>query len=104
MAAKLRPDELEHVIRLVSRCPSCYPPGTLDALKSKRMASLTPTAGSPRSYDQRRGRCSSAHPTQAATCAPRGEASDSRAAHALKCSAPMVALTATLETTASPVR
>ena len=46
VAAKLRPDELEHVIRLVGRCPSCYPLGTLDALKSKRMASLTPTAGS----------------------------------------------------------
>ena len=27
VAAKLRPDELGHVIRLVSRCPSCYPPG-----------------------------------------------------------------------------
>ena len=53
VAAKLRPDELEHVIRLVSRCPSCYPPGTLDALKSKRMASLTPTAGSPRSATTR---------------------------------------------------
>ena len=46
VAAKLRPDELEHVIRLVGRCPSCYPPGTLDALKSKRMASLTSTVGS----------------------------------------------------------
>ena len=46
VAAKLTPDELEHVIRLVGRCPSCYPPGTLDALKSKRMALLTPTAGS----------------------------------------------------------
>ena len=44
VAAKLKPDELEHVIRLVGRCPSCYPPGTLDALKTKRMASLTPTA------------------------------------------------------------
>jgi hypothetical protein len=46
VAAKLTPDGLEHVIRLVGRCPSCYPPGTLDALKSKRMALLTPTAGS----------------------------------------------------------
>ena len=46
VAAKLTPDELEHVIRLVGRCPSCYPPGTLDALKSKRMASLTSTVGS----------------------------------------------------------
>jgi hypothetical protein len=47
VAAKLTPVELEHVIRLVGRCPSCYPLGTLDALKSKRAASLTPTAGSP---------------------------------------------------------
>jgi hypothetical protein len=46
VAAKLGPDELEHVIRLVGRCPSSYPLGTLDALKSKRAASLTPTAGS----------------------------------------------------------
>ena len=68
VVSKLTPDELGHVIRLVGRCPSCYPPGTLDALKSKRMASLTPTAASllP-SADQRRGRCSSAPPTQTAT-------------------------------------
>ena len=32
IVVKLRPGELEHVIRLVGRCPSCYPPGTLDAL------------------------------------------------------------------------
>ena len=32
IVAKLRPGELEQVIRLVGRCPSCYPPGTLDAL------------------------------------------------------------------------
>ena len=46
VAAKLRPDELEHVIRLVGRCPSCYPAGTLDALKSKRVASPTHVVGS----------------------------------------------------------
>ena len=46
VVAKLTLEELGHVIRLVGRCPSCYPAGTLDALKSKRMASLTPTAGS----------------------------------------------------------
>jgi hypothetical protein len=46
VGAKLTPDELEHVIRLVGRCPSCYPLGTLDAFKSMRTASLTPTAGS----------------------------------------------------------
>jgi hypothetical protein len=38
--------ELEQVIVLVGRNPRLYPPGTLDALKSKRAASLTPTAGS----------------------------------------------------------
>jgi hypothetical protein len=38
VAAKLRPDELEHVIRLVGRCPSCYPPGTLEALKIRSPA------------------------------------------------------------------
>jgi hypothetical protein len=35
VAAKLAPGELGHVIRLVGRCPSCYPPGTLDALKRR---------------------------------------------------------------------
>jgi hypothetical protein len=38
VAAKLRPGELAHVVRFVSRCPTCYPPGTLAALRS-----LTPT-------------------------------------------------------------
>jgi hypothetical protein len=36
IVAKLRPGELEQVIKLVGRCPSCYPPGTLDALKGRR--------------------------------------------------------------------
>ena len=44
VAAKLRPEELGHVIRLVGRCPSCYPSGTLDALKSKRGVLATPQA------------------------------------------------------------
>jgi hypothetical protein len=34
IVAKLRPGELEQVIKLVERCPSCYPPGTLEALKA----------------------------------------------------------------------
>jgi hypothetical protein len=38
VASKLRPDELGHVIRLVGRCPSCDPPGTLDALKARSHA------------------------------------------------------------------
>jgi hypothetical protein len=36
IVAKLRPSELEQVIKLVGRCPSCYPPGTLAALKDRR--------------------------------------------------------------------
>ena len=35
IASKLTPHELLHVIRLVGRCPSYYPPGTLDALKQR---------------------------------------------------------------------
>jgi hypothetical protein len=35
IASKLTQDDLRHVIRLVGRCPSCYPPGTLDALKGQ---------------------------------------------------------------------
>ena len=38
VASKLTPSELGHVIRLVGRCPSCYPPGTLDApLRAREM-------------------------------------------------------------------
>ena len=44
---KLSAAELEQVIKLVGRSPSVYPPGTLDALKSKRNASPTPMAESP---------------------------------------------------------
>ena len=42
VAAKLTSDELGHVIRLVSRCPTCYPPGTLAALRSLRPVSERP--------------------------------------------------------------
>jgi hypothetical protein len=42
VAAKLRPGELAHVVRFVSRCPTCYPSGTLAALRS-----LTPTPQPP---------------------------------------------------------
>ena len=34
IASKLNASEL-HVIRLVGHCPSCYPPGTLDALRTR---------------------------------------------------------------------
>ena len=43
VAAKLRPDELAHVVRFVSRCPSCYPHGTLAALRSLRPVSERPS-------------------------------------------------------------
>jgi hypothetical protein len=36
IAGKLTSAELVDVTRLVSRCPSCYPPGAYDALKSRR--------------------------------------------------------------------
>src|SRR5262249_5471348 len=42
-AAKLRPDEVAHVGRLVSRCPTCYPPGTLVTLRSLRPVSERPS-------------------------------------------------------------
>jgi len=45
VAAKLRPDELAHVVRFVSRCPTCYPPGTLAALRSLRPTSQRPSVG-----------------------------------------------------------
>ena len=36
---KLKTDELQNAVRLVSRCPSCYPPGTFDALKARILMS-----------------------------------------------------------------
>ena len=36
MTPKLKVGELEQVIKLVGRSPSCYPPGTLEALKCRR--------------------------------------------------------------------
>jgi hypothetical protein len=33
-----KPGELGNVIKLVGRCPTSYPPGTLDALKGRRYA------------------------------------------------------------------
>ena len=36
IAGKLTPAELADVTSLVSRCPSCYPPGAFDALKALR--------------------------------------------------------------------
>jgi hypothetical protein len=38
IASKLTLDELGHVVRLVGRCPTCYPPGTLEALKGRSPA------------------------------------------------------------------
>ena len=47
IAPQLSATELEQVIKLVGRSPRLYAIGTLDALKSKRAALLTPTAGRP---------------------------------------------------------
>jgi hypothetical protein len=47
IALQLSAAELEQVINLIGRSPRLYPPGTLDALKSKRnMPSPAPTAQS----------------------------------------------------------
>jgi hypothetical protein len=46
IAGKLTPAELADVTRLVSRCPSCYPPGAYDTLKALRnVAAEEPAAG-----------------------------------------------------------
>jgi hypothetical protein len=49
IAGKLTPAELADVTRLVSRCPSCYPPGAYDALKALRDAAAEQPA--PRTTD-----------------------------------------------------
>jgi hypothetical protein len=63
IVAKLRPGELEHVVKLVGRCPSCYPPGTLDNLKGRRQSrspdhvastSTSVASGQPAAEDARR--------------------------------------------------
>ena len=38
IASRLRPGELEQVIKIVGRSPRCHPPGTLDALKGRMPA------------------------------------------------------------------
>jgi hypothetical protein len=46
IVAKLTPVELEQVIKIVGRCPRCYPPGAYDALKGhRRTPSLKPQPG-----------------------------------------------------------
>jgi hypothetical protein len=44
IVARLTPAELEQVIKIVGRCPRCYPPGAYDALKARR----TPSQPQPR--------------------------------------------------------
>jgi hypothetical protein len=44
---KLRRDELEQVIKLVGRSPSCNPPGTLDAVSSLLLVRATMSQDSP---------------------------------------------------------
>ena len=63
--------ELEQVIMLVGRSPRVYPPGTLDALKSKRNASPTPMAES-RAKKQTPSTAGADHPLREQTRACRG--------------------------------
>ena len=68
VAAKLRPEELGHVIRLVGRCPSCYPSGTLDALRQEGGVGDAHGRKPPAERQgQGRGWRSSASPTRTAT-------------------------------------
>ena len=39
IVVKLTPGELEQVVEILARCPTCYPPGALAALKAKRSSS-----------------------------------------------------------------
>ena len=68
---KLHPAELEQVIVLVGRNPRLYPPGTLEALKSKRNASPTPMAESP-AKKQTPSTAGADHPLREQTRACRG--------------------------------
>jgi hypothetical protein len=47
VASKLRPGQLEQVIKIVGRSPSCYPPGALDALKGRRQTPAPVPVASP---------------------------------------------------------
>ena len=71
IVAELSTAELEQVITLVGRSPSVYPPGTLDALKSKRNASPTPMAKS-RAKKQTPSTAGADHPLREQTQACRG--------------------------------
>jgi hypothetical protein len=46
IVAKLRPGELEQVIKLVGRSPRVYPPGTLDTLKQRKALISPPPSDS----------------------------------------------------------
>ena len=71
IAAELSAAELEQVIKLVGRSPRVYPPGTLEALKSKRNASPTPMAES-RAKKQTPSTARADHPLREQTRACRG--------------------------------
>jgi hypothetical protein len=47
IASKLRPGQLEQVIKIVGRSPSCCPPGTLEALKGRRQTPAPVPVASP---------------------------------------------------------
>ena len=46
IVAKLTPGELEQVIEILARCPSCCPPGALAALMARRHLSPPPSTES----------------------------------------------------------
>ena len=71
IVAELSAAELEQVIKLVGRSPSVYPPGTLEALKSKRNASPTPMAES-RAKKQTPSTARADHPLREQTRVCRG--------------------------------
>jgi hypothetical protein len=47
IASKLRPGQLEQVIKIVGRSPSRYPPGTLETLKGRRQTPAPVPVASP---------------------------------------------------------
>ena len=73
IVAKLTPSELEQVIKIVGRSPSCYPPGAYAALKAKRNLSPPPTESLPPNAKEQAGRIHRAdHQSRTQTRTPSG--------------------------------
>ena len=73
IVAKLTPSELEQVIKIVGRSPSCYPPGAYAALKAKRNLSPPPTESLPPNAKEQAGRIHRAdHRSRMQTRTPSG--------------------------------